>query len=152
MRNIVIGIKKQESKGYKLIFTFINSILRWSIPVNRITKPFFKLLYLLHVLIREFSIWIVKSLYYEPLFKSQCFQVGKKLWIEKLPYISGTGKIHLGNNIRLSGKLGIGFNNKILSKPTLIIGDNTFIGHNTSFTIAKCIEIGSTVLLLVELQ
>jgi acetyltransferase-like isoleucine patch superfamily enzyme len=47
----------------------------------------------------------------------------------------------------LSGKPGIGFSNKIVKTPKLIIGDKTFIGHGTSFAIADKIEIGKNCLI-----
>lgn len=121
---------------------FIKSFLKLSLPVNAVTKPFFKGIYYAHVFMREWFIWFIRFFYYEPLFRSQCVSVGKDFWMEKLPYIVGTGKIRIGNNVRLSGKQGIAFNNKVFKKPVLTIGSNTFIGHDTGFAIMKEIRIG----------
>lgn len=126
----------------KKLVKLAKSFLKISMPVNAATKPFFKMLYTAHVILREFFIWFVRFFYYEPLFRSQCLSVGKSFWMEKLPYIVGSGKIKIGNNVRLSGKQGIAFNNKVFNNPVLSIGSNTFIGHDTGFAVMKEIRIG----------
>ena len=63
--------------------------------------------------------------------------------MEKLPYIVNTGKIHIGDFVRLPGKQTINFSNKVFTDPTLTIGNNTFIGHNVTFSIAREISLGN---------
>lgn len=147
MNSIVFRIKQQGTPALKLCFRSAQALLRLSLPVNRATKPFFKVLYSLHVVIREALILAVKALYYEPLFRSQCVAVGDAFMMENLPYIVGSGKITIGDNVRLSGKPSIGFSNKINHDPELIIGNHTFIGHNTSFAIAASVKIGNDCLI-----
>jgi len=117
-------------------------MLRSHIPVNAFTKPLIGILYQLHVFIRESIIFLLRFFYYEPLFRSQCAKVGENLWMEKLPYMVGNGKIVIGDFVRLSGKPSMGFSQKIYSDPTLEIGDHTFIGHDTRFAVARRISIG----------
>jgi len=143
MKNFIIKIKKRESAFYRVLFVAIKSIYSISLPVNKATRPFFSFIYHVHIFLREARIWIVKSIYSEPLFKSQCHSVGKGLWMERLPYIVGSGRITLGNNVKLSGRIHVIFSNKICNEPELTIGDNTFLGHNTSFMIAKSVKIGN---------
>jgi len=131
-----------KHQGGLMIKILIARILRLHIPVNTITKPLFRLLYKLHVLIRESWIVFVKFFYYEPLFRSQCKTVGEKIWMEKLPYMVGSGDIEIGNHVRLSGKPNFGFSNKVYNHPSIKIGDYTFVGHDTAFTAAKQIKIG----------
>ena len=131
--------KKQGGLFIKIVAV---NILRFSIPVNRITKPFFAFLYNVHVFIREFLIVFIKVIYYEPLFRSQCKDVGSGLWMEQLPYLAGSGEIVIGNNVRISGKPTISFNTKIYESPKLLIADNTFIGHDTRFAVAQSVRIG----------
>lgn len=67
--------------------------------------------------------------------------------MEQMPYISGNGKITIGNNVRLSGKPSISFNTKHGQIPELSIGDNTFIGHMCSIRIGKQVNIGNNCLI-----
>lgn len=131
-----------KNQAALLLKILIKSILRAGIPVNSVTKPFFKALYGLHVFVREGLIVLVKFFYAEPLFRSQCESVGPGLWMEQLPYIVGRGKIVIGSFVRISGKPGIGFSSKVHKEPELLIGDHTFIGHDTRFAVAERVRIG----------
>jgi serine acetyltransferase len=124
-------------------YSLAKKILRFSIPVNWLTKPLFKVIYILHISVREFLSWLIRFFYFEPLFRSQCVKVGKSLWMEKLPYIVNNGKIIIGDFVRLSGKLTINFSTKVFTGPALTIGNNTFIGHNVTFSVAREIAIGN---------
>jgi len=132
-----------KKRGGLMIKIILERILRLSIPVNQLTRPFFSFLYHIHVFLREGLICLIKFFYYEPLFRSQCQKAGQGLWMEKLPYIIGQGVIEIGNNVRLSGKPSFAFSRKICKNPKLSIGNNTFIGHQTSFMVAKEIRIGN---------
>lgn len=151
IKKLIYKIKTHESLRYQVLHNVIFFFLRFSLPVNNITRPFFKMLYLLHVFVRE-TVWqFIRILYIEPIFKSQCSQVGR-LVMEDLPYINGFGDIKLGDNVKISGKPDIVFSNKLCSNPTLIIGDNTFIGNATCFTIAQRVEIGSNCFLASDVS
>ncbi len=77
-----------------------------------------------------------------------CTHLGSGLRIEKLPYIRGKGQIFVGDNVYISGKVGIGFAPLTASDvPTLRIGNNTFVGHDCVFNMRKNITIGDHCLL-----
>lgn len=115
------------------------SVLALRLPVNGWTRPIFRALYRLHVAIREGWIAAKKLFWTEPLFRSQCEHVGTGLRMEALPYISGRGRIVLGDRVRLSGQPQISFGR---GDAELIIGDDTFIGHHCGFNAGKSIRIG----------
>jgi len=121
----------------------VKAVLKVGIPVNAVTKPFFSFIYYIHVFIRESLIWAFRFFYYEPLFKSQCQKVGVGLWMEQLPYIVNSGVIVIGDNVQLSGKPCFAFSTQIFPSPSVMIGDNTFIGHQTAFMAAKGISVGN---------
>lgn len=93
-------------------------------------------------IIEEVIIQLIRIFYAEPTTRAYCKSVGKKIFIEKKPYINGIGDITLGDNIKISGKIGIAFNQKVCPTRFLHIGSHTFIGHNCSFSIASKISIG----------
>ncbi|HJT36206.1 MAG TPA: DapH/DapD/GlmU-related protein [Pirellulales bacterium] len=98
--------------------------------------------YALHVAAREAIALIAKFCWYEPLWRSQCAEVGRNFQMEQLPYLFGQGRIVLGANVRLSGKSSIIFSDRNNGPPILRVGDGTFIGHNCSLHIADAVTIG----------
>src|SRR5439155_16972078 len=67
--------------------------------------------------------------------------------MEMLPYLTGRGRIVIGRWVRLSGKSSIGFSNRLHAEPELVIGDETFIGHDCSLGVADSVRIGRHCLL-----
>ena len=80
----------------------------------------------------------------EPLFKAYCTKYGRNLHTgESLHWVTGKGRIILGDNVCFDGKTSIGFGARFADYPTLEVGDNTGIGHGCQFTIGKRVSIGS---------
>jgi acetyltransferase-like isoleucine patch superfamily enzyme len=112
-----------------------------------LTRPIFRILYNLHVGVREGAILLLRFFWFEPLFRSQCAAVGPGLVMEFLPYIQGDGTIILGSGVRMAGKPSFGFLNRWTDAPELIIGDHTFIGHGCSIAVGRSVRIGKYCLL-----
>jgi acetyltransferase-like isoleucine patch superfamily enzyme len=117
-------------------------VLRGHLPVYGWAKPLARSLYLAHVAMRETSIMALRFCWYEPLFRGQCESVGKSFRMERLPYISGRGRILIGDHVRLSGKSTVIFSNRLHARPELLIGDDTFIGHDCALGIGSTLSIG----------
>ncbi|WP_410000407.1 acyltransferase [Gemmata sp. SH-PL17] len=65
-----------------------------------------------------------------------------------MPYLTGKGRIHLGDGVRLSGKPSFAFGRAgAEGAPELVIGDDTFIGHGCSFSVGRSVRIGRHCLL-----
>ncbi|NQT22675.1 MAG: acyltransferase [Candidatus Omnitrophica bacterium] len=140
-RNIVKKIKNKETPFYAAIKRTIMFILNFRVPLFWPLSWLYKGLYYIHIFIRESVITILKIVYFEPMFRSRCSRSGKNLRMEKLPYIVGEGKIEIGNNVYISGRIVVGFNDRFNNTPKFTVGDNVFIGHMSSFAAAKKIEI-----------
>ena len=147
MSGLVRRIKRGDSPFFGALKRVAKAVFSLHVPVVCVTRPIFGALYWVHVCLRETCIILIKFCWYEPLFRSQCESVGRGFHMEKLPYITGSGRIVIGEGVRLSGKSGIGFNNRLKEHPELIVGDGTFIGHNCGFAIAESVRIGSHCLL-----
>ena len=117
-------------------------VLRGHLPVYGWTKPLARSLYVTHVALREASIMALRFCWYEPLFRSQCESVGQNFRMECLPYMNGRGRIVIGDGVRLSGKSTIIFSNRLNARPELMIGDDTFIGHDCALGIGSVLKIG----------
>ena len=100
------------------------------------------------------EVWrrVLAGILWKPMFMARCRRVGRRLQLEQLPYITGAGTIELGDDVRMSGKIGIHFNDRFAETPRLVIGDNTFIGTGSRFSLACRVTIGRNCLLASEVS
>jgi acetyltransferase-like isoleucine patch superfamily enzyme len=144
----VSKLRRGEGPFWGRMKRTVRAILSFHIPVNGLTRPVFRVAYRFHVFVRESWIWLRRFFWNEPLFRSQCESVGPGFQMEEMPYISGTGRILIGEGVRLSGKPSITFGRQGDSGlPELVIGDESFIGHMCAFSIGRSIRIGKHCLL-----
>lgn len=144
-----IGLRIRQGKGpfWRGLKRVVRALLAVHVPVGPVTRPLFQALYALHVAAREGLALALRFFWYEPLFRSQCVSLGSRFQMEQLPYITGKGRIVIGDSVRLSGKPSLIFSNCLRQDPELVIGDGTFIGHDCCFNIATAVHIGKHCLL-----
>lgn len=95
------------------------------------------------LIIRSTYYFIARVFFCEPFFKSYCTRYGKNLHTGVFfHWIQGRGEMIVGDNVTVDGKCSISFAVRYSSRPTLIIGDNSGIGHGSSLTIGERITIG----------
>ena len=121
---------------------FVKRILVCSLPDLRIFRVMYRTAYEFCVAVYETGVCLKKIVIVEPTMRAICTSVGKRLRIERIPYIRRRGGIVIGDDVYISGKISIAFNSAIGLYPELRIGNHTFIGHQCSFSIAKKISIG----------
>lgn len=147
VENLILKLKRQESPFYAGLFKIAKRFLGFSIPVIGPIKLFYKVLYNFHVSLKATILWMLKFFYYVPMFKARCERVGKGLRMDKLPYITGHGKIIIGDNVYLSGKSSFGVGHKLCESSVLEIGNNTSIMHGCSINAGLRVSIGNNVLI-----
>jgi acetyltransferase-like isoleucine patch superfamily enzyme len=140
--SVVNRIKQGQGPVWSRVKGAIRGALSFHLPSGGIVRPLWRGLYTLHVSVREAIIWTRRFFWNEPLFRSQCAEVGRGFWMEELPYIQGRGRIVIGDGVRLSGKPHIAFCNRHFDAPELSIGDGTFLGHLCDLRIARSVTIG----------
>ena len=81
------------------------------------------------------------------MFRTQCSQVGKWLYLIKgIPLITGNLTINIGEGVTIFGQTS--FNGiKIIDKPTLEIGDYSYIGYKVTIYVGDCVYIGRNVII-----
>jgi acetyltransferase-like isoleucine patch superfamily enzyme len=150
--SLVSKLRRGEGPVWGRLKRAARAALSFHVPVNRLTRPLFRLLYGLHVAVREGVIWARRFFWNEPLFRSQCERVGDRFQMEELPYLQGDGRIEIGSGVRLSGKPSVHFGRPSPDRPELVIGDGTFVGHDCGFNISRSVRIGRHCLLAGGVQ
>jgi acetyltransferase-like isoleucine patch superfamily enzyme len=141
-RELSVKIRRRETPFYERLYTLSKAVCGISFPMNKTVHGFLYREWVLRTTLwHEF--WRV--VYYEPMFKSQCVSVGTKF---KMHYagngstkILGDLQIHIGSNVTMFDNVAfVGL--KVLDKPELHIGDNTYIGPEVQFRVGRKITIG----------
>lgn len=120
-------------------------IRNFSAPVPRfIAKPALRI-----VILARLTVHTLQRVFWaEPLFKAYLRTCGENFHTGVfLHWVMGSGVIDVGDNVTIDGKCSFVFTSAYRPDPTLRIGSNVVIGHNTGFTIGKEITIGDDVMI-----
>lgn len=124
----------------------IQRLFRVELPVPLFLRPVIKLFYLIGVAVAEGWRGLYGKLIAGPVLKSIA-DVGRGLRIERVPYVRGPGKVTVGDDVYISGKINISFSRHSDEPPELSVGNRSFIGHGCSFSMARKISIGDDCLI-----
>jgi len=138
---VALKIRRREGPVYDMMYRLAKGVNTFNMPDTVAVQRLAKAAYAGQVLVREASERAVGVLWAEPLFRSRCESAGHSLYLEHVPYIIGNTKIHVGNNVSISGSLSIK-SGRFFDDPQLIIGSHTFIGNGCMFTVNRRVEIG----------
>jgi acetyltransferase-like isoleucine patch superfamily enzyme len=113
----------------------------FSVPAPRlVVRP----MLLVFVSLRSIYYFLKRAFICEPFFKAYCARCGKNLRTGTfIHWVQGKGEIIVGDNVWLDGKSSFTFPARFADRPTLVVGDNTGIGHACTFIVGKRILIGS---------
>jgi len=79
----------------------------------------------------------------EPLFKAYCARYGRGVRTGVfVHWVHGHGDIVLGDGVQVDGKCSITFTAHYSPRPTLEIGDRTYVAHDCAFHVARRLRIG----------
>lgn len=143
LKNLALRIRRRETPLYDRLYRVAKFLRQISMPVIR---PLHSMLY--NEWCARTSLWhnFWRVVYYEPIFKSQCFAVGKNFRMEYAgngsTKIFGNLQISLGNNVRIfDNTFFVGL--KVFDAPQLVVGNDTYIGPELHILVGKRVEIGS---------
>ncbi|MCE2570750.1 acyltransferase [Motilimonas eburnea] len=124
------------------LFNTLKTLMQCSIPAP---KWLFKPIFWFYTSLTGLLSWLSRSLFWTPMFKSQCRQTGKGLFLYGgMPYISGSPYISLGHHDRISGHITISGRSQE-KRPELIVGDNVDIGWMTTLAVGSQIILEDNV-------
>lgn len=79
----------------------------------------------------------------EPIFRSYCTSIGRRFRTDIfVHWVQGRGRLIVGDDVLLDGKISFTFAARFSETPTLRIGSRTGIGHQCTFVVARAITIG----------
>jgi acetyltransferase-like isoleucine patch superfamily enzyme len=150
--NLMVKLRRGEGPFWSALKAFVLEILRFHIPVVGVLRLLFGFLYGVHVFFRVLLANLMRFFWFEPLFRSQCVRIGSNFLMEHMPFIAGTGRITIGDDVIFGGKPVFIFGNRGGRVPELVIGNHTFIGHVVSFSVSDSIRIGNHCLIASGVQ
>jgi acetyltransferase-like isoleucine patch superfamily enzyme len=130
------------SRGIRALYRFLRS---FSLPTPRwIVGPILAL----YLATRGIYYFLIRVFVCEPLFKAYCAKYGHHVHTGVyVHWIQGRGRLIVGDNVTVDGKCSFIFAVRYTEQPTLHIGNNVRIGHNSSFTVGREIIIGNNVMI-----
>jgi len=141
-------VRRQQSPFHGFIYRFYKKIRSFNPPFVR---PLYCALYHERMLRNEIWGWFINKLYYEPLLRYRCDSVGKGLKTDgDIPLIEGSGKIIIGDNVRIGPQGAWFLTRNLYDSPLLVIGNNTSINYRTVISVEQRVEIGENCLIAEE--
>ena len=133
-------VRKAETPFYANIKRIVRAASVFELPSGGPLRGAWSFFYHLWFLVPEFLRRLAVLLWRGPMFRSQCARVGKRLYIERIPWISGHVRLILGDGVRISGKIDI-LAGRVFEEPEIILGDGVFLGHGITLQVAQRIEL-----------
>lgn len=96
------------------------------------------------------ALWrrIKQMVFFDPMLRYRCKHVGKGVYFEStFPLIMGYGDIHIGDRVGLSGNVNLVVSYKTNPNPTIMIGDDVYLGFESTLSCADRITIGNHVMI-----
>lgn len=136
-------VKKQETPFWAFLYKLLKGFTTFSVPV---IKPFHRFLYSEWTTRR--AVWhnFWRVVYYEPMFKSMCEEVGQnfKMWYagNGSSTLGGNLRVRLGDNVTMFDNASFTGLGVMEETPELVVGSNNYIGPLCRIIVAKNVTIG----------
>lgn len=145
LETAVLRLKRGDGPSYQLLRKVHRFCVSANLPVPEVAKPMGRLIYDLQLYARVALKRVCAFLWLQPLFRSRCESVGQRLSLIALPRVVGHASILIGDDVRLSGTLGI-VSGRTFDKPVLNIGNRVFLGHDVEISCNREIVIEDDVM------
>jgi acetyltransferase-like isoleucine patch superfamily enzyme len=138
--SFVLRIRRAETPFYAALKRLAKGFATFEIPGLVILAPVLRAISFLGSSAVAAGRRILVALYRAPLFRSRCVSVGKNLYLEQSPSVSGHARISIGDDVCISGDLVI-VSSHVFDDPEVIIGKRVFIGHQVTIHASKRVTI-----------
>jgi len=140
MPHLLLNIRRAETPGYARLKRIVITLLRVHIPIPELSKPMLRTMYTFHWWVARAYRRFCVLFYAEPLFRGRCDRVGERLFLWVLPDIRGHTHIEIGDDVSISGKIGVA-SGRTHEHPRLVIGNKVTIGSNVGFVVNQEVVI-----------
>jgi len=147
--SFVLKVKRGETPTYARLKNLAKAILSFNLPMRAPAVALYQFLFWLRLVTRQVCRRFAVIFYRSPLFRSRCEAVGKGLYLEVVPAISGGVRMRFGDDVVISGQLTVA-GGRVYANPELIVGNRVFLGHMVTFVISQRVEIEDDVLISSE--
>ena len=132
---LIFKIKRSDSLVLRLLKKTIQAVFNPTVPpLPRSLRGFLRVVYELHFLVITCFNSFLTIFYRNPIFQGRCATFGKRVAVEGLPYVSGHVEIHVGDDVKIGGRLVVAAGG-IFAQPKLILKDRAAIGWFTGITV-----------------
>lgn len=145
IQNFLLGIRRQDKWYHRALYRTAKGLREVRLPFPRLLGAIF-----FNERRMRLTAWrrLKQFFYYEPMFRYRCRRVGRGLYIElNMPLILGYGSIEIGDRFRVSGNVNLVVSYKVNPDPTIVIGDDVYIGFRSVLSCADRITVGNRVLM-----
>jgi acetyltransferase-like isoleucine patch superfamily enzyme len=144
---LIFKIKRSDSPIFRIAKKALHYFYAPVLPAlpRALVAPL-RIVYELHYLVIVFFRSLLTIFYRNPLFQARCASFGRGVAMEGLPFVSGHVAIHIGNDVKLGGKLAI-LSGGSIEQPTLVLKDRCSIGWGTRFTVNREVIVEEDVLI-----
>jgi acetyltransferase-like isoleucine patch superfamily enzyme len=134
-------IRGKSNPFYSFLYDMYKSVQRTNVPVP---LGLARTMYTERILRHDLVLWFLNKFYYEPMLRSRCTSIGKNVRTEgDIPLISGSGRIIIGDNVRIGIRNAWILSPNLYECPELIIGSNTAINYQVGISAECRVSIGS---------
>ncbi len=145
IQEFLLNVRTQKKWYHKLLY-------RWALVLRSMRLPFSGILGALLFNAMRLSVAIFRHFkqifLYEPMLRYRCRKVGEGVTFEiNFPLILGYGSIVLGDRVRIGGNVALIVSYKVNPDPTIVIGNDVYLGYATVLSCADRIVIGNRVLI-----
>lgn len=144
--DFVFKVKRAETPFYARLNRLARRVLTLDVPLPEFVLPLYRGLFRLVTALRRQFRWLWVQIWKKPVARSLCASAGVRLRIEKIPSIRGNVQVHLGDDVHISGRLGIA-GGRVFRESELRVGNRVFIGDRVTFMVCRQILIEDDVLI-----
>jgi acetyltransferase-like isoleucine patch superfamily enzyme len=143
LQQLALKIRRREGTFYKGLYQLAIWVRHLACPVF---VPLHRFLYYERRSRKSAWHYLRRVFYWEPLFKSICQEVGPRFrLVSGIPWVEGYLEIKIGSDVTLNGITTLA-GATVWEKPTLVIGDDVYIGYQVTMTVGPLVRIGRHVL------
>jgi acetyltransferase-like isoleucine patch superfamily enzyme len=143
---VVLKLKRADSPLFRIARKAYDWSVTANVPVPKAAKPVGRFVYDLQFVMRILWKRFKALVYIQPVFRCRCESVGKRLSLIAMPTVQGHACLSLGDDVRLSGSLGVA-SGRVHDQPQLRIGNRVFIGHDVQISCNQEVVIEDDVMI-----